>query len=435
MRNWKFLFYLFAISSFGIMSCNNDDEPMTGDALSVNSVEAKGTSFQDGSDVTSDLNGASSAIDVALNASITIDFNKAVDASTVSTSTVKLSDGTNDVGIAVNASGSSITIDPNSDLVRGTLHSITLSGVKATDGGVLAETTRSFTTEGRAPVVVPNADSQIAYWNFDGDANDAVGSFTADNVVDITYGEDRFALGNSTASFDGNTSIIEIAGADALMASDDFTLSFWIKTNTDGHLNADGNPANHFVMGLGAFFGFQFEIPADFGSCKLASSYVLEDGTKESEDLWFNGSGEDGMNGGWQGWDFVADLTGSGGVESILKDKWAHVICTYNAAEKQGRMYINGQLMKSQDFDLWPDGAPKRTVTGVSYRGDVLDVEPILAFGFIKSIDSPMWADTPWGDYNKPTANHFKGDLDDVRIFSAAFSAEDASSLYDSERP
>ena len=275
----------------------------------------------------------------------------------------------------------------------------------------------------------------IAYWSFDGDPDDKTGNYTTDNAVAITYGEDRFGQGNSTASFDGDESIIEVLNGDQLMDSDDITISFWVKTNSDGHVNANGDPANYFVFGLGAFFGFQFEIPADWNSCKLAMSYVLENGDKESEDLWFNGSGEDNMNGGWQGWDFVADLTGTGGVPSLLQDKWAHVICTYNATEKQGRMYINGELMKSQDFDLWPDGAPKKTVTGVSYRGMEIDVEPILAFGFIKSIDSPMWADTDWGDYFKPTANHFKGDLDDVRIFKTFYSPDDARDLYDSEKP
>jgi hypothetical protein len=98
-------------------------------------------------------------------------------------------------------------------------------------------------------------------------------------------------------------------------------------------------------------------------------------------------------------------------------------------------MYINGELMKSQDFDLWPDLDPKRTVTGVSYRGVAPEVEPILAFGFIKSIDSEVWAAESWANYFVPTSNHFKGDLDDVRVFSAPFSAQDARDLYDAEKP
>jgi hypothetical protein len=98
-------------------------------------------------------------------------------------------------------------------------------------------------------------------------------------------------------------------------------------------------------------------------------------------------------------------------------------------------MYINGELMKSQDFDLWPDGDAKRNVKGVAYRGVAPEVENILAFGFIKSIDSQLWATEPWGGYAFPGANHFKGDLDDVRFFNAPFSAADAKALYDAEKP
>ena len=44
------------------------------------------------------------------------------------------------------------------------------------------------------------------------------------------------------------------------MNSNDFTICFWVKTDSEGHLDASGNPKGHFVMGLGAFFGFQYEI-------------------------------------------------------------------------------------------------------------------------------------------------------------------------------
>ena len=432
MKNLKYFLLLSSVIIIGFSSCKKDDPGPN--PIVVSTIEAKGTSFEDGSDVTKDLNGASSASDVALNSTFTITFDRDVDATTVTSSNVSLSTDDGALSAGLQTSGRTVTLTPDTDLVRGTMHTLSISGVTATDGGSFSAITRSFTSEGRAPVTVPNESDMIAYWTFDGSANDATGAYPADNVVAINFGDDRFGQGNSTASFDGDESLIEVLNGDRLMESNDFTISFWIKTNSDGHVNADGNPANHFVFGLGAFFGFQFEIPADVTSCKLAMSYELADGTKESEDLWFNGSGEDNMNGGWQGWDFVADLTGSGGVEAILKDKWTHIVCTYNATDKTGRMYFNGELMKGQDFNLWPDGAPKTTATGVSYRGVDTDVENILAFGFIKSADSPMWADTPWGDYFKPTSNHFKGDLDDVRVFKAPFSADDAKALYDAEK-
>ena len=90
--------------------------------------------------------------------------------------------------------------------------------------------------------------------------------------------------------------------------------------------------------------------------------------------------------------------------------------------------------MKSQDFDQWPEADAKRTITGVMYNGTEPDVENILAFGFIKSIDSEMWAEEAWGGYSFPTANHFKGALDDFRVFDAAFTGDDALALYNAEK-
>ncbi len=432
MKATTYITLVLLCSMLLVISSCTEPEPET---LAVSSIEAAGTSFEDGSSVTKDLNGAATATDIALNSVITISFDRDLDASTVNGAAVSISSDDGEVSSSVSSSGSTITIDPDVDMIRGTTYTLNLSGsLKSSEGGSFFATSRTFRTEGRAPVIVPNVDNQIAYFNFDNNTDDAVGSFNPDNVVSVTFGEDRFGQGNSTATFDGDESIIEIPNGDQLMASDDFTLSFWMKTNSVGHVNQDGNPSSYFVMGLGAFFGFQFEIPANFSSCKLAMSYLLENGDEVSEDLWFNGSGEDKDNGGWQGWDFVANLGGESGMQELLQDKWVNIICTYNADEKQGLMFINGELMKSQDFDLWPDEAPKRTVTGVHYRGVETDVEPILAIGFIKSIDSPMWADTPWGDYAKPTSHHFKGDLDDIRIFDTSFSAEDAATLYNSEK-
>ena len=406
MKILNYCLAFFAITALTFISCEEEPDPIL--APVVTSIVAEGTSFEDGSTLTKDLNGASSATDVALKPQITITLDKAVDASTVNVSNVSLSDGSEDVSSNVSSTGSTITITPQDELKRGTQYTLNLNGIQSNDGGNLAGVTRTFVTEGRAPVVVPKAEDQIAYWNFDGQMMDQVGSFDPDNSVAIEFGTDRFGQGGSTATFDGDESIIEIPGADALMASDSWTAAYWMKTNSDGHVNQDGNPSSYFVMGLGAFNGFQFEVRAALNELGIAAGYQLGNGGTDSEGLFFNGNGQDKDNGGWQGWDVSVALP-EGGVEDMIKDKWVHVVYSYNADEQQGRLYLNGDLMKGFDFELWPDcaepGTCKQSVTGVAYRENT-DVEPILALGFIKSIDSPLWADTPWGDYAKPTANH-----------------------------
>lgn len=439
MKISNLCFLFFAILAISLSSCRDDDDggdPMTG-TLMLTSLDATGVSFEDGSAIESDLNGAVSAEDVSLNPAITATFNKEVDASTANTSNITLTDANgNEVPLDVSASGSTVTINPTAELSRGTLHTLSIGGgLTAMDGGTFTAATRSFTTEGRAPVVVPNAGNQIAYWTFNGLADDETGDYPADNVVAVTYGEDRFGQANSAADFDGDESIIEVLNGSRLLADDDLTIAFWMKTNSEDHVNENGDPASHFVFGLGAFFGLQFEVGSNYDFCKFAQSYIVNDTLSVSEDAFFNGNGEDANNGGWQGWDFVADLSGRGGVEAFLKDRWVHVVASYDASEKTHRIYFDGELMKSHDFNLWPDGAPKRDIQGVTYRGMPTDVEDIFAIGFVKSIDSPLWADTPWGDYAKPTANHFKGQLDDLRVFDTAYSQSDVTDLYNAEAP
>ena len=91
--------------------------------------------------------------------------------------------------------------------------------------------------------------------------------------------------------------------------------------------------------------------------------------------------------------------------------------------------------MKAQDFNLWPITDKQIKCTGMKYGGHTPDVVNELAFGFIQSRAGTMWDTEPWGGYALPGANHFKGQLDDIRIFNKAVSAAEVQLMYDSEKP
>ena len=95
-------------------------------------------------------------------------------------------------------------------------------------------------------------------------------------------------------------------------------------------------------------------------------------------------------------------------------------------------MYINGERVKEQDFDLWPDGDKKRAVTGLKYNGTAPEVVNELAFGFIQSRAGTLWDAEPWGGYAQPGANHFKGMLDDIIIYQQVLTAEEILLMYNS---
>lgn len=406
---------LIAVFSLTVMySC--DKEP---DELLLDSMVATG-------DI--DLNGATAPSNVPADAVITATFNTDLDAATVTSSTVTLTQDYDDADIPLDLSvaGNIVTITPQDPLGNGALYQLQMtSGITTPEGLALTALTRSFTTEG---TFVPTG--VIAHWSFEETADDVVGDFdpSANQVVSITYTDSRNAAAGKAATFDGDASIIEIPNGDDLINTNDFTLSFWVKTNSEGHTGG------HFVMGLGAFYGIQYEIFGGYDGSKFAISYEVpgQEGNV-SEDMWFPAEATDNTNGGWQGWDFAKSLTAEEMI-ALLKDNWLHVTYTYNSTEKAGTLYFNGEKMKSFDFDLWPEDDQKRNVTGLKYMGSEPDVVNELAFGFVHSRAGTLWDSEPWGGYDFPDANHFKGQLDDVRIFHKALTATEIQLMYDSEK-
>lgn len=422
MKNVKLLNTLLAISLLATMaffaSCDDEDEPaeLTLSTLMAGSV---------------DLNAATSPTDVPTSGAITATFSTDVDASTVTSDNITLVRDYDDASIplTLSASGNQITITPDETLGSGTLYILTISGIKSTGGKSLTgNIERNFTTEGTfAPAGV------IAHWTFEDNAEDQVGDFNpggADDIVDITYAASRNEAAGKAASFNGTTSLIEIPGADALMENQDFAISFWVKASTDKN--------GQFVLGLAGFRGFQFEIGGEAWdaankSVKLATQYGFENGNTGAEDTWWNGDGKTKDNGGWQGSTFNKDVSGAGGVGAIFGNQWTHVVCVYDATAKVGSMYVNGEKTREWDFNLWPDGDAKRTTTGVKYAGNPAPGNE-LAFGFFQARENRVITDT-WADYSNPDNNHFKGLLDDVRIFSVPLTQTEVSLMYNSEKP
>ena len=128
------------------------------------------------------------------------------------------------------------------------------------------------------------------------------------------------------------------------------------------------------------------------------------------------------------------DLTGSGGVPVLLKDTWAHIVVMYDAPSKVGSMYINGELMKAQDFDLWPAGANKLNAAGLKFDPLATDVGQGFVFGFAQDKSSTLFSTEPWGNVNSPDSNHFQGNLDDVRVYHRTLTQDEITLMYNSSK-
>jgi hypothetical protein len=86
--------------------------------------------------------------------------------------------------------------------------------------------------------------------------------------------------------------------------------------------------------------------------------------------------------------------------------------------------------MKTQDFNLY--GTPMSNATGLKFAGNATN--NAFVFGFIQDKVNPTITDS-WADYNITTNNHFKGWLDDVRIFHKVLTSSEVTLMYNSEKP
>jgi hypothetical protein len=390
---------------------------------------------------TIDLNGATAPTNVPVNPVITATFTTEVDATTAIASNITLTEDYDNVSIplTITTAGKVVTITPTANLANGALYKLAISaGLKATDGEILTALTRSFTTLGSfLPAGV------FAYWNFDGNANDQTGVFSSPDgdVMDINWVTGRNSASGQAAQFNGTTSLIKIPNGDMLDNTSDFSLSFWMKSDTTAK-------RHQFVLGLDAYLGFHFEYDSHIdnnpltplenriGWCKFTVQYSLSTGTTANEDLYFPGTAINTTrdNGGWQGSTFCKDLISNSGtgVNGLLAQQWAHVVCTYDHTTKIGTIYINGQKMKSQDFTLYPTTHPMYNATGLKYGGAAGNNSLVL--GFIQDNVAPALTGPDY-DYTNPAANHFKGLLDDVAIYHSVLSAAIITQMYNSGKP
>ena len=401
----------------GFTSCNNDDDDNP-KALSLSTLNAGSI----------DLNGATAPNDVPVNPSITATFSTDVDAATATTANITLKrdyDNTN-IPLNITTSGSTVTITPTEGLASGALHKLSLgTGLKSTGGVALGKVEeRLFSTDG---FFAPSG--MVAYWDFNGDGKDKIDSYDVQDAIDIIYVDSRKAASGKAAKFNGTTSIMEVPGADKLMDTKDFTLSFWAKAEDAGH--------GHFILGLAAFHGFQFELFGGFDGFKMPVQFDYGDGTSDTgSDLEYKGDGKTKDNGGWRGTIYNKENTS---LPDILKDKWFHIVYVYNSQTKIRSIFLNGEKAFAQDYNLWYDDEgnpyPERNIVGLKYGGTPPETLPELAFGFVHSRGGTKWDDEPWGGYDFPDANHFKGLLDDVRIFHKPLSEAEIQLMYNSEKP
>ena len=210
----------------------------------------------------------------------------------------------------------------------------------------------------------------IAYYPFNGNADDESGYGNTGVVNGAMLATDRFGNANSAYYFDGEDDCIVVPNNDLIDFSndEDFTLSFWIKTTETDWVSVINKQYP------GYWNGYYFELNnGDPGYC-----------TQEGHIMFYAAAGafEDACSN-----------------TVVNENNWVFVTGVYNSKENAVKLYINGNLQSDVG----------------RASGDINTTQNLL-IGYGYSFD---------------TENHYyKGFIDDIRIYNRVLNDSEILSLY-----
>ena len=217
------------------------------------------------------------------------------------------------------------------------------------------------------PTSNPLLRGLVAHFPLDSDGNSTNGEFTASTVTDVEFGSDGATANTGTsATFNGSSSIIQHDWVAGLNPEDSFTLSLWAKS--DGGAGAWHSPVTS-----------RNDLNPD------SQGYIIYD--NEPAGVWTFWSGNGTEDGNWQTMD---------GPEATMGE-WEHLTIVYDDAEQMKKLYVNGEL--------------------------ALDSNDSVAENDTKPFNIGAGGDTG-------TAYFFKGDIDDIALWSRALSDSEVADVH-----
>ncbi|MDB4805060.1 hypothetical protein OAH16_00490, partial [bacterium] len=224
-------------------------------------------------------------------------------------------------------------------------------------------------TESGIPTANTLLNGLVAHFPLDEDGNSTNGEFTASMVTDVEFGSDGATANTGTsATFNGSSSIIQHDWIAGLNPEDSFTLSLWAKS--DGGAGAWHSPVTS-----------RNDLNPD------SQGFLIYD--NEPAGNWTFWSGNGTVDGNWQIIDGPAATLG----------EWEHLTIVYDSTEgeEMKRLYVNGELAIEQN--------------------------DIIAENDTKPFSIGAGGDTG-------TAYFFKGDIDDLALWSRALSDSEVADVH-----
>jgi hypothetical protein len=308
------------------------------------------------------------------------------------------------------------------------------SAVIAADGGKFTAASRTFTTAGRKPPVIPQSSKLVVYLPFDGAVVDQL-AHTIINPSGVTFTADRFGTFAASADFNGTTNYVGVQyNADLVTANQ--TISYWIKLPASAAYNTHVRTTSYVTLALGGNDGFYHEFGRfddnqviDF--LKYLTTHV-NSGTAGGLLKSFDENKQEGRPNDPPR---TFEQNNFGWLESNTA-KWLHIVTTYNATSSTKIFYFNGQKGTEYVFTPNPGGTEARgnlTIDLAAINGNATNSRNLYIGSGV-----PFWATlNPNGTIIpfRGVPHAFKGQMDDFRIFGAALTSAEVLSLYNAEKP
>jgi len=224
-------------------------------------------------------------------------------------------------------------------------------------------------------------DGLVAYYPFNGNAQDASGKNLHCRVVNASLIQDRAGNANAAYSFNGTSSYISTI--DSVDSPDSVTISLWFKTSS-------ANGSGGYLIGF-----------SQSGDGDIHDQYYQYD-----RHLYL-GDQDDGKA------YFGISVSGAKGIQSLSNvndGAWRHALGWFD--QRTMKIYIDGVLQGTRSS--W---------AGLRYQGYwIMGYHDLTEWGWIQLGDSAH------SDY-LPADFHFSGAIDDVRIYNRALSGNEIAAL------
>ncbi|MDD3642538.1 MAG: chitobiase/beta-hexosaminidase C-terminal domain-containing protein [Candidatus Krumholzibacteria bacterium] len=211
----------------------------------------------------------------------------------------------------------------------------------------------------------------VAYYPFEGNAEDGSGNGHHGTAYGAVYVADRFGIPDAACQFDGTDDYVELPDESAFDFTE-FTVSFWTRITTLPVVGGPSTPGYYCVVNKGANFGnYTVRLSKTGGAtyCNLSYTHQTSGGN------WVMGC-----------------------YENVYLNQYRHIVVTL-----------------SDEVRCYFDGALSCTSTGMT--------APLLNNGAVL-IGKNDSVTNPW---------HFNGIVDDVRFYNRALSDAEIADLYEAE--